>query len=388
MLEYAHAIVDNDYKPGILMIDEGWSVGYGTWEFDFHKFPDPKKMIDELHELGFTVMLWLVPYVTADGRNYLEHVFPNTSLLLGKEFKPRLLRQPNGNVALIEWWNGVSAMLDLSNDDDRNYLQGRLRHLMDDYGVDGFKFDGGNIATLTKELWVTEPPLKTPEEINKAWNDFGTQYEYHEYKDTYDRTGKATIQRTRDRDHSWEGEGINTLIPYVLAQVLLGYPYVCPDMIGGGEWTWNLRSDFKCDEELFVRMAQCSAFFPMMQFSWAPWRLLNDENQKLCLQAARLHDDFADVIVKLVNETPRTLEPIIRSMEYSYPHKGYERINDQFLLGDSILICPVLEKGATERKVVLPEGKWLYCDGTQYDGNNIVVVPSPLEILPYFIKNN
>lgn len=388
VLEYAHAIVDNGYTPGILMIDEGWNLGYGTWEFDFHKFPNPKEMIDELHFLGFTVMLWLVPYVTSDGRDYLGHVFPLTSTLLGKEFKPRLLRQPNGNVALVEWWNGISAMLDLTEENDYNYLHGRLKHLMDDYGVDGFKFDGGNIASLTPSQWVTTPPNKTPEEINKAWNDFGAQYEYHEYKDTYERSGKATVQRTRDRDHSWDGEGLNTLIPYVLSQGLLGYPYVCPDMIGGGEWTWNLRADFRCDQELFVRMAQCSTLFPMMQFSWAPWRLLDKENQELCLEAAKLHGKFADKIVELVNSTSDTYEPIIKSMEFAYPHNGYERVCDQFLLGNDILVCPVLKKGEVTRKVVLPEGRWIYVDGKEYEGGGEIEVSAPLSILPYFEKRN
>lgn len=386
VLQYARAIVDNGYTPGIFIIDEGWSVGYGTWEFDFHKFPDPKAMIDELHFYGFTVMLWIVPYVTADGRDYLSHVFPRTSTLLGKEFKPRLVRQPNGKVALLEWWNGVSAMLDLSEDNDRKYLEERLEHLMKDYGVDGFKFDGGNIAALTPKKWVTAPPEKTPEQLNKAWNDFGARYEYHEYKDTYERSGRAVIQRTCDRNHSWDKAGINTLIPYILLQGLLGYPYVCPDMIGGGEWTWNLVADFKCDQELFVRMAQCSALFPMMQFSWAPWRLLDDENQKLCLEASRLHTKFADKIVALVNETPDTSEPIIRSLEYEYPHNGYERINDQFLLGSDILVCPVITKGAVSRIVVLPKGKWRYCDGTEYEGGKEIEVPAPLSVLPYFEK--
>lgn len=386
VLEYAHAIVDNGYTPGILMIDEGWSVGYGTWEFDFHKFPDPKAMIDKLHALGFTVMLWVVPYVTADGRDYLGHVFPLTSTLLGKEFEPRLIRQPNGNVALVEWWNGVSALLDLGNDNDRKYLEGRLNHLIEDYGVDGFKFDGGNMADLVAEHWVTAPPEKTPEELNKAWNDFGAQYEYHEYKDTYERSGRAMIQRTCDRNHSWDNAGLNTLIPYVLSQGLLGYPYVCPDMIGGGEWTWNLVADFRCDQELFVRMAQCSALFPMMQFSWAPWRLLDSEHQALCLEAAKLHAKFADKIVALVNETPDTYEPIIRCMEYAFPYNGYEGIKDQFMFGGDILVCPVIEKGAVTRKVVLPEGKWIYVDGMEYEGGREIEVSAPLSVLPYFEK--
>lgn len=386
VLEYAHAIVDNGYTPGILIIDEGWHIHYGVWEFDFVKFPDPKAMVDELHALGFTVMLWLVPYVTADGRAFLEHYLPSVSRLMGKDFEPRLLRDKDGKVAILRWWNGYSAMLDMTEENDRKYLEGRLRHLMEDYGIDGFKFDGGNIHTLRPCDWVTAPPVKTPEQINKAWNEFGSRYEYHEYKDTYGRGGRATIERILDRNHSWENNGLNSLIPVAITQGLLGYPYVCPDMIGGGQWVFNLDPNFRCDEELFVRMAQCSALFPMMQFSWAPWRLLGKEAQELCLKAARLHAEFADTICALVRAAAKNGEPIIRSMEYSFPHKGYERIYDQFMLGDDILVCPVVEKGARTKTVYLPEGKWKFCDGRVYDGGVRLTVEAPLDRLPYFEK--
>lgn len=386
VLEYAHGIVDNGYKPGILMIDEGWSVGYGTWEFDFCKFPDPKAMIDELHALGFTVMLWVVPYVTPDGRDYMEHVLPWVSELAGRKFLPRLLRRKNGNVALLNWWDGVSAVYDLTAKPDIDHLTGRLTRLMELYDVDGFKFDAGNITSFAPERWATEPPLQSAEQLNKAWNDLGAQFEYHEYKDTYNGGGRATIQRVSDRAHSWDHDGLATLIPYVLSQGLLGYPYVCADMVGGGQWTYTLDPSFHCDEELFVRMAQCSALLPMMQFSWAPWKMLDEEHQRLCLEAAKLHERYADKIVALVKNAAATGEPVIRSLEYEYPHNGYERIKDQFMLGDDTLVCPVLTKGATSRECVLPAGRWRYCDGTVCDGGRTVTVPAPLSVLPFFTK--
>ena len=386
VLAYAHAIVDHGYQPGILMIDEGWHVGYGTWEFDFHKFPDPKAMIDELHALGFRVMLWVVPYVTPDGRNFLDHTEKWICDLMNKPFVPRLVRQPNGEIALLKWWNGCSAVLNLCEEADRAYLDERLQHLIDDYGVDGFKFDGGNIGEFQQHSWVTAPPMQTAEALNRAWNEFGAKYIYHEYKDSYNRGGKATIQRICDRSHQWGEHGLGSLVPVALAQGLLGYPYLCPDMIGGGSWAPTVDPDFKCDEELFVRMAQCAALFPMMQFSWAPWRMLGEQAQKLCLDAAKLHAAFAQTIVDLVKETMKSGEPIVRMMEYQYPHKGYARITDQFMLGDHILVCPVLQKDMRVKRVVLPGGKWAYCDGTVYEGDTVVEVPAPLETLPYFTK--
>ena len=384
VLEYAHAIVENGYTPGILMIDEGWHVGYGTWEFDFHKFPDPKSMVDELHELGFTVMLWVVPYVTPDGRDFLDHKDKWICDLMNKPFEPRLVRQPSGEVALIKWWNGFSAMLNLCEEADRQYLDARLQHLIDDYGVDGFKFDGGNITSVGNKAWVTAPPAQTAEELNKAWNEFGAKYAYHEYKDTYNRGGRATIQRIRDRAHEWGSNGLQSLIPTALAQGLLGYPYICPDMIGGGSWAATVIPGFQCDEELFVRMAQCSALFPMMQFSWAPWRMLGEEARSLCLNAAKLHGEFAEMIVMLVKETMISGEPIVRMMEYNYPNKQYGRIADQFMLGKDILVCPVIQQGAIVRKVILPEGKWEYCDGTVYMGECELEIPADISVLPYF----
>lgn len=386
VLEYAHSIVDNGYEPGILMIDEGWHVGYGTWEFDFYKFPDPKAMIDELHELGFRVMLWLVPYVTPDGRDFLDHQEKWICDLLNKKFEPRLARTPNGSVAILRWWNGYSAVLNLCEEADRRYLDERLQHLMNDYGVDGFKFDGANIGDLKKRSWATEPPLQSAEELNRAWNEFGAKYIFHEYKDTYNRGGKATIQRIADRSHQWGVTGLASLIPVALAQGLLGYPYLCPDMIGGGSWAPTVDPDFKCDEELFVRMAQCSALFPMMQYSWAPWRVLGKEAAELCLEASRLHSTFADTIVDLVKRTIETGEPIVRMMEYNYPHSGYARVTDQFMLGDDILVCPVIEKGLRKREALLPFGRWEYCDGTVYEGGVAVQVSAPLDTLPYFKK--
>ena len=103
VLAYAHSIVDNGYTPGILIIDEGWHTRYGLWEFDFAKFPHPKAMIDELHALGFTVMLWVVPIVTADGRGFLG-IEGNAKFLETKWQTSPLLKTDDGETAIIGWW--------------------------------------------------------------------------------------------------------------------------------------------------------------------------------------------------------------------------------------------------------------------------------------------
>ena len=74
---------------------------------------------------------------------------------------------------------------------------------------------------------------------------------------------------------------------------------------------------------------------------------------------------------------------MLRTLEYQYPHRDYESINDEFLCGSDILVCPVVTKGTFEKEIVFPEGKWQDSDGNVFtEGRH--VVKTPLEKLVYF----
>ena len=74
------------------------------------------------------------------------------------------------------------------------------------------------------------------------------------------------------------------MVADMIAAGLLGYPFICPDMVGGGEWTTFIPGS-PFDPELFVRSAQVHALCPMMQFSASPWRVLDAE---VCHEAVEL----------------------------------------------------------------------------------------------------
>lgn len=391
ILEYAHNIIKNGFEPGVLIIDEGWHIntGYGNWEFDFARFPDPKAMVDELHSLGFVVMLWITPFVSPVGPGYVRSL--NAFIGTDPESANHIYkRNENNEIAMTKWWNGISAILDLTNKYDADFLDKQLQHLIIDYGVDGFKFDGGALHHYSDDNIINGSFAKghSPAECNIAWNEFGRKYRYHEYKDTFKGGGKNVIQRLHDRDHSWTGNGLSDIIPCAITNGLIGHPFICPDMVGGGEWRNRYTPGFITDEELFVRMAQCSALFPMIQFSWAPWEALSEENLRICVEAARLHSSMSKEILALVESAEETGEPIIRCLEYNDPMQGYEEINDEFMLGEDILVAPVMEKGAEERTVVFPEGMWQDTDGKIYEGRNSFAVSAPLNKLPWFRRIN
>ncbi|WP_150273264.1 glycoside hydrolase family 31 protein [Paenibacillus tepidiphilus] len=371
VIDYARSVLEHGMPPGVIMIDDNWHEPYGTWTFHSGRFPDPKGMLEELHAMGFQVMLWVCPFISPDSRTF-------------RTVEPAglLLKDNSGRTAIRKWWNGYSAVLDCTNPGAVKWIQDRLDDLQRDYGIDGFKLDAGDAEFYAEDDLGYTPA--TPSGHSEAWARVGLKYRLNEYRACWKLAGQPLVQRLKDKGHQWGAGGLGALIPDGLAQGLLGYAYTCPDMIGGGE-IGSLTSA-QIDPELFVRYAQCSALFPMMQFSAAPWRVLDETHLGYCIEAAGLHARFGPEILELARHASQTGEPIMRHMAYEFPEEGLETIKDQFMLGSSTLVAPVVEKGCRERQVVLPQGTWAGDDGSVVEGPAVLNIEVPLGRLPYYRK--
>ena len=118
--------------------------------------------------------------------------------------------------------------------------------------------------------------------------------------------------------------------------------------------------------------------------SIAPWRVLSAENAALVLDALNAHAALGETMLSLARHAARTGEPIVRHMAYVFPGEGLERCNTQFMLGDDLLVAPVLEKGATARRVQLPRGSWRAWNGDVLEGGVSVELPVTLRDVPTF----
>lgn len=379
ILAYAQSIIDQGYPPGVLMIDDNWQENYGVWKFSPRRFEDPKAMVEKLHQMGFQVMLWVCPFVSADSENYRKLVAEGKLILDPRENEDSLVLTTNRDASIIRWWNGASACLDLSNPEARYWFKGQLDHLVDEYGVDGFKFDAGDADFYTKKTITYEQGNPNDQTANFA--KLGLHYPLNEFRASWKMAGLPLAQRLRDKEHKWED--LQKLIPDMMSQSMMGYAYTCPDMIGGGEFK-SFQNLSEMDEELVIRSAQVHALMPMMQFSVAPWRVLSQEGNEICQQAAMLHQEMGDYIYELAKNASMTGEPIVKPMEYAFPNNGYENIKDQFVLGEDIIVAPVVKKGARKRIVILPEGKWRAENGEVYQGGRDIEIEVPLDRLPYF----
>ncbi len=372
IMDYARQIIANGFPPGVLMIDDNWQEDYGKWNFHPGRFPDPGAMMDSLHNMGFRVMLWICPMVS-----------PDCDVYRSLRDKKMLLEDSRGEAAIVRWWNGASGLLDLSNPETASWFRSQLNRLQNQYHVDGFKFDAGDFEHYENTYSSGEPA--NPQEQCRYYAEIGLNYPLNEYRAMWKMGGQPLVNRLRDKAHNWED--LHKLIPDMLIEGLAGYSFTCPDMIGGGEFTSFLPGS-TIDQDLIVRSAQCHALMPMMQFSVAPWRILDPVHFAAVKKAVETREKFTPRILELAESSAVTGEPVVRSMEYVFPHQGYENITDQFMLGDRILVAPVVEKGASVRSVMLPEGKWTAPDGKVIRGGREVTVPVTLESLPYFMRKD
>lgn len=374
ILKYAQSIIDNGFPTGILMIDDGWQKNYANFEFRPDKFPNPKAMVDKLHSMGFKVMLWISPFVTPDSEEFRD--------LRAKGYLVK--KKGGGQPAILNWWNGFSACYDLSNPAACNHLRETLQKMQRDYGVDGFKFDAGDPERYLAEDVDVFDRQSYDTEQTYLWAKLGLEFPYNEFRACWKWGGQPLVQRLGDKKYSWEG--VASLVPSMVSAGLLGYPYACPDMIGGGEYSSFQGIDAASfDQALIVRSCQIHSMMPMMQFSVAPWRILSKENLETCIKYARWHEQLGDYILSMAREASITGEPIVRHMEYAFPNQGFEECKDQYMLGDKYLVAPIMSSDNT-RTVKLPKGRWKDDMGKLYEGGKTYTIDVPLSRLPWFVE--
>lgn len=376
IIKYADNVLKNGFPTGVFMIDDIWSKDYGNFEFDASTFPNPKEMIDYLHAKGFKVMLWLTPFVSADSKEYRELKRQGLLVLIQNVNRP----------ALIKWWNGYSACLDLTNPRAVDWLRNKLKNLQQEYGVDGFKFDAVDFKFYHKggKQFSNDDTNTTGQKQAEMYARLGAEFDFNEFRACWKNGNQPLAQRLQDKAFSWDD--LQLLVPDMISAGLIGHPFTCPDMIGGGLIeTFEKINLATFDQEMMVRSAQIQALMPMMQFSVAPWRVLDEKHLAIVREAALLHAKMGEYIYELAAKAAQNGEPIIRHMEYEFPGQGYEACNDQYMLGEKYLVAPMIEKGEI-RNVKLPKGSWIDESGVKYKGGQTVKIIVPLNRLPYFIR--
>ncbi len=122
-----------------------------------------------------------------------------------------------------------------------------------------------------------------------------------------------------------------------------------------------------------------------MQFGVPPW-FFDKETNSICKKFVDLHEDL---IYPYISALPLDGSPIIRPIWWAEPdgNTTVYQISDQFLVGDDILVAPVLDAGLTERQVYFPKGIWHDLSaGVNVEGPDTKHVQLNLHSIPYFVR--
>lgn len=347
VLEFARDILCNNFTLAQLEIDDEWTPAYGDMVFDQNKFPDAADMVKELSDQNIRVTLWVHPFFNTDSKAFAEAAI--NSMLIRQVDSPA--------PAITPWWDGkIAAILDVSNESAVEWFKSKLNILKTDYNITSFKFDAGETSwgphVYSQAKMTTNPAEAYPMKWVKLAAEADPLYR-QEVRVGYKTQKYPVFVRMMDKFSNWGHENaFLSIIPCVLTYGLLGYHFVLPDMIGG-----NAYNDSP-DPELYVRWVQLNTFLPGMQYSIVPWKY-NTTIINIARKFTEMRETFAPILLKYARESTRTGEPIVRPLWWVDPTDEVTwTIDDEFLVGDEILVAPIMIQSARSRDIYFPLGNW------------------------------
>ena len=383
----------------VIHLDIDYMRGYRVFTWDPDRFPEPRKLIEELRERGFRVITIVDPAVKAD-----------EAYAVYREGERRRLfcRHPDGRTYLGRVWPGEAAFPDFSREETRHWWANSHKALFD-VGVAGIWNDMNEPADFTGDEEY-RPDFTVPNTLI-AEND-GEPLSFRRFHNLYGsamslatrfastlhrpeergfvltRAGYAGIQRlaaiwTGD-NHSW-WEHLGASIPMLLGMGLSGLPFVGADAGGFQD---------NASPELFARWIAAAAFTPFYRGHSVcdsephePWSF-GEETLAVSRRYLRLRYALLPYIYTAFRAAGETGVPVMRALLLDWPgDPRARRENYEYLFGPAILVAPVFLPDQVKRHVYLPEGVWYdLWTGASLNGGEDHLVPAPLWKLPLFVK--
>jgi len=114
-----------------------------------------------------------------------------------------------------------------------------------------------------------------------------------------------------------------------------------------------------------------------------------EENYKILTKYLFIRERLRPYIRECMKQASETGAPIMRPLFFDFAEdKQCWNVEDAYMFGPDLLVAPVMEEGARERKVYLPAGcKWTDANTKEvYEGGQMVIVPAPIDIIPVFVR--
>lgn len=381
---------------GIVQDWRYWGESDQQWnavEFLNPKFPDPREMLRQVHDMNAHAMISVWPSFGPKTCIYAE--LAKQGKLMGFETFPQ-----NNGVRVYNTYDSEA----------RNIYWDNLKRNLFDIGMDAWWLDATEPehTSVKEEDYDYQTGMGTYLQVRNAFPlvSVGGVYEHQRASSTNKRvcilTRSAFIGQQRYAAQIWSGdvvsdwEVLRKQIPAALNSSLTGLPYWNSDIGGffaGQKFPGGVKN--KAFHELYVRWMQFAVFTGMMRSHGT------NTPREIFLFGDR--GDWAfDAQEKAINLRYRLL-PYIYSAAWDITSKGgslmrplfadfvedkrVANISDEYLFGHSILVAPVIEKG-TNRSLYLPAGSgWVdFWTGELQDGGTELQREVPMDIIPIYVK--
>lgn len=385
----------HDLPLSAVHLDIDYMDGYRVFTVHQERFPDLAGLSADLLEEGIRVVTIIDPGVKRDREYFLYR-----EGLEGDYF----CTTPDGNPIRARVWPGWCSFPDFTNPETRTWWKEQYPRLLDQ-GVSGIWHDMNEPAAFVGWGKPTLPTITRYDlegeggdhlrgnnlyglMMNRAGYEALRAYNGDRRPWLLSRSGWAGTQRyawnwTADVASSWQT--FRQTLHTMLGNSLSGIPYTGSDIGGFGGHP---------SAELFTRWFQMAALTPFFRGHSAtstprrePW-VYGEPTTSIARKFLNLRYRLMPYLYTLAWEASQWGCPLMRPMFWDFeedPRLG--EVDDQYLLGDALLIAPVLEAGADARSVVFPPGDWYSLwDGARYQGAAVQKIPVSLEEIPVFVR--
>lgn len=407
VLDIAREYKKRNIPVDVFVIDYYHWPRCGDWRFDEEYFPEPKKMVQELHELGMETMVSVWPQVDWRSENY-------------EEMKQQgLLVKSNTGIDVQMLFHGNNVFMDATNPRTRDYVWSKCKQNYADLGIHTFWLDEAEPEFTTYDFdnyrYYAGPVAEIgniyPREYAKLFYE-GQRSNGQE--EIVNLIRCAWVGSQRYGALVWSGDIMSTYEDFrkqICAGIhmgLSGIPWWTTD-IGGFHAGVTTDPDFR---ELLVRWFQFGTFCPVMRLhgcrqpgetiinqagevrEWTGadnevWSF-GEEAYPILVKFIEIREMLRDYTRSLMEEAHKRGTPVMRAVFYEFPEDANSwDLTDEYMYGADILVAPVCHKHENSRKVYLPAGA-LWTDartGEKYEGGSWYTVGAELATLPIFLRD-
>lgn len=398
-----------DLPLDVLHLDIDFMQGYRVFTWDTKRFPNPGELTRKLGQQGVKIVTIVDPGV----KHQPSTMTSNRSPLASQEqsyyvfneglSKNYFQKRKSGQLFVPRVWPGESVFVDFTLPEARSWW-GELHGAYTDVGVAGIWNDMNEPSDFVDQTGKNQIDVVSYDEgANSTHAKNRNVFALLMARATYEglqrlqpdkrpyvitRAAYAGIQRystmwTGDTVSSWDSLALS--IPMFQGLGLSGEPFVGGD-VGGFIGRGN--------GELLVRSYQVSFLVPFCRnhkvidgYDQEPWRF-GKYYEDVIRKYLKLRYELLPFLYSTLEEAHRTGIPVFRPLVLNYQDDASTyNLDDQFMIGNDLLVAPVLASGQTQRLVYLPKGVWYdYWTNKRYDGSAMIKVDAPLETVPMFVR--